>query len=191
MLKKAQGWVENLFDWGNRLQSTEAEKLYGEAVRLARNRIFFEQFSVKDNVDGRFDVLSLIVIMLIQRLKDIGNDGRKLSQGLVDSMFADMDLSLREMGAGDIGVSKRVKTMAEAFLGRVEAYAEAIDSRDKYKLSKALERNLYRGILPDNLIDNGIVDFIFVLVDDLERQADKDILDGRVKICNFDDRDTS
>ena len=54
--------------------------------------------------------------------------GRKRDQPTAfDSMFADMDLSLREMGAGDIGVSKRVRVMAEAFLGRLDAYVTALD----------------------------------------------------------------
>ena len=42
-----------------------------------------------------------------------------------------MDLSLREMGAGDIGVSKRVRIMAEAFMGRLNTYVTAIDEDDR------------------------------------------------------------
>ena len=60
---------------------------------------------------------SLVVILIMRKLKNCGADGKEISQQLFDSMFADMDLSLREMGAGDIGVSKRVRTMAEAFWG--------------------------------------------------------------------------
>jgi cytochrome b pre-mRNA-processing protein 3 len=55
-----------------------------------------------------------------------------------------MDLSLREMGAGDIGVSKRVRVRAEAFMGRLDAYATALDNNDREALAAAIGRNLLR-----------------------------------------------
>ena len=61
---------------------------------------FFKKYGVSDDVDGRFDALSLVVILVMRRLKSLDESGKALSQDLFDSMFADMDLSLREMGAG-------------------------------------------------------------------------------------------
>jgi cytochrome b pre-mRNA-processing protein 3 len=66
-----------------------------------------------------------------------------LNQALFDLMFADMDRSLREMGVSDMSVGKRVKEMARAFYGRVDAYEPVLD--DAAKLEEALARNLYRG----------------------------------------------
>jgi cytochrome b pre-mRNA-processing protein 3 len=131
MNEKAQAWLGNLLGWGQRRQAGDAEKLYAEAVRLARNSAFFDTYGVADDVDGRFDALSLVVTLVMRKLKKLDDDGKALSQQLFDSMFADMDLSLREMGAGDIGVSKRVRAMAEAFIGRLESYVYAIDNKDK------------------------------------------------------------
>ena len=101
------------------VKSKNAEKLYADAIQLARRPEFFEKYGVADDVDGRFDALSLIVILVMRRLKSLGGEGKDLSQALFDSMFADMDLSLREMGAGDIGVSKRVRTDGRGFYGPV------------------------------------------------------------------------
>ena len=115
MKEKVRAWCGNLLGWGRRRQSGSAENLYAEAIRLSRRPEFFNKFGVADDVDGRFDALSLMVIIIMRRLKAIDEGGKAVSQDLFDSMFADMDLSLREMGAGDIGVSKRVRVMAEAF----------------------------------------------------------------------------
>ena len=145
MNEKAQAWLGNLLGWGQRRQAADAEKLYAETVRLARNPVFFDTYGVADDVDGRFDALSLIVALVMRKLKTLDDDGKALSQQLFDSMFADMDLSLREMGAGDIGVSKRVRAMAEAFMGRLESYVYVIDNDDKKSFSVALTRNLFRG----------------------------------------------
>jgi len=71
-----------------------------------------------------------------------------------------MDLSLREMGAGDIGVSKRVRVMAEAFMGRLDSYAGALDSGNREALAAALGRNLLRGEMP---ADDALVEFVLEL----------------------------
>ena len=143
MYLKAQAWLGNLLTWGQLRQTETAEKLYARQL-FARQPAYFDRFAVADDVDGRFDMLSLVVAIM-RRLKKMGESGRVLSQQLFDTMFADMDLSLREMGAGDIGVSKRVRVMAEAFIGRLDVYLVAIDAADRAALSAALKRNLFRG----------------------------------------------
>ena len=182
MNKKSQGWLATLFSWGQRRQSLEAEKLYAAAIEVARRPVFFQQFGVQDSVDGRFDSLSLVVISIMRRLTDCGDEGREISQQLFDSMFADMDLSLREMGAGDIGVSKRVRVMAEAFLGRLEAYVTALDNNDRVALRLALGRNLFRCDTDTDPLDNGAVDYVFALASEITNLAQDDLLLGNLNL---------
>ena len=153
-MKKSQetGWLGNMLSWGQRRQTQRSELLYSNAVEMARNPLFYSQFNVKDDVDGRFDALALCVSIMMRRLKGLGDEGSVLSQQLFDTMFADMDLTLREMGAGDIGVAKRVRVMSEAFAGRLNAYATSIDRDDRDALAAALERNLLRGTKPKGMI---------------------------------------
>ena len=182
MNKKSQGWLATLFSWGQRRQTREAERLYAAAVEVARRPIFYEQFGVKDTVDGRFDSLSLVVILVMRKLKDCGADGREISQHLFDSMFADMDLSLREMGAGDIGVSKRIRIMAEAFLGRLEAYVNALDLDDRTALAAALRRNLFRDDSDVDPLGNGAVDYVFALASEITNLEQDDLLHGNLNL---------
>ena len=182
MNKKSQGWFATLFSLGQRRQTREAEKLYAAAIEVARRPIFYEQFGVKDSVDGRFDSLSLVVILIMRKLKNCGADGKEISQKLFDSMFADMDLSLREMGAGDIGVSKRVRTMAEAFLGRLEAYVTALDHNDRTALAAALRRNLFRDNGDADPLGNGAVDYVFALASEITNLDPDDLLLGNLNL---------
>ena len=145
MKSQEKGWLENMLGWGQKRQLETCEILYGNAVEMARSPAFFSDYGVADTVDGRFDSLALVVALIMRRLKDCGAEGQALSQQLFDTMFSDMDLSLREMGAGDIGVSKRVRVMAEAFMVRLDSYASALDDGDREALGAALERNLLRG----------------------------------------------
>ena len=94
-----------------------------------------------------------------------------------------MDLSLREMGAGDIGVSKRVRVMAEAFMGRLNTYVTAIDDDDREAFSAALVRNLFRGNGEIDPLANGLVDFLLDLIKEIDTLPAKALLAGQVAVC--------
>ncbi len=125
-----------------------AHALYARIVAQARRSEFYETWAVPDSVDGRFELIVLHVFLVLQRLKQDGEPADALAQSLFDTLFVDLDQSLREMGAGDLGVGKRVKRMVQAFYGRVEAY-EAGLSQGEAALQEALRRNLYGTTTPE------------------------------------------
>lgn len=120
--------------------------LYSTAVAAARDPWFFSPaVGARDTLEGRFDVLGLHAGVLIRRLRrDSDPRGAEAAQAVFDAMFADMDVSLREMGVGDMSVGKRVKRMWEAFHGRARAYEAALDAGDRAALEAALARNVFR-----------------------------------------------
>ena len=177
MESQEKGWLGNMLAWGRRRQLATCEILYGNAVELARQPAFFRDHGVADSVDGRFDALALVVALVMRRLKACGEEGAALSQQLFDTMFSDMDLSLREMGAGDIGVSKRVRVMAEGFMGRLEAYATALDDGNRDALAAAIGRNLLRGEAPAG---PQLVDFVLSLETRLSALDDETLLAGKL-----------
>ncbi|WP_137123707.1 ubiquinol-cytochrome C chaperone family protein [Roseomonas sp. HF4] len=125
-------------------------QLYGAAVAAARDPLLFGRLGVPDTVEGRFDLVSLHVALLIRRLRtDPDPRGPALAQAVFDAMFADMDLNLREMGVGDLSVGKRVRRMWEAFHGRALAYEAALEAADEPALAEALARNVWVGEPPD------------------------------------------
>jgi cytochrome b pre-mRNA-processing protein 3 len=125
-------------------------ELYGAAVAAARDPRLFAGLGVPDTVEGRFDLVSLHVALLIRRLRtDADARGPALAQAVFDAMFADMDVNLREMGVGDLSVGKRVRGLWEAFHGRALAYEAALDSPDPAALADAIARNVWRGEPPE------------------------------------------
>lgn len=118
-----------------------AQGLYERIVAAARQERFYADWAVPDTVDGRFDMIALHVFLVLDRLKGEGADAEAFRQRLTDTFFRDMDRSLREMGVGDLSVGKKVRKMAEAFYGRVVAYAAALD--DGAGLDDALRRNIF------------------------------------------------
>lgn len=123
--------------------------LYSEAVRAARDPYLYTGLGVPDTLDGRFDLVGLHVFLLIDRLRAAPAPGPALAQAIFDAMFSDMDFNLREMGVGDMSVSKRNKEMWEAFHGRSKAYEDALGAEEPDALAEALSRNVWRGANPE------------------------------------------
>lgn len=119
-----------------------ARALYGAIVAQARQPAFFRDCGLPDTLDGRFDLLVLHVFLVLHRLKRERAQTAELSQALFDLMFQNMDESLREMGAGDMGVGRRIKAMAEGFYGRSLAYERAL-AEGEAALEDCVRRNLY------------------------------------------------
>lgn len=116
--------------------------LYEAIVAAARREKFYLGHGVADTVDGRFDMISLHLFLVLDRLRGRGAETDAFRQQLTDGFFLDMDQSLREMGVGDLAVGKKVRKMAEAFYGRVTAYSAALEKNDT-ALTEALARNVY------------------------------------------------
>jgi cytochrome b pre-mRNA-processing protein 3 len=127
--------------------------LYSASVAAARDPWFYQPppagLGVADTLDGRFDLISLHAVLVIRQLRRLPEPGAAIAQGVFDAMFSDMDRSLREMGVGDLGVSRRVRAMWEAFHGRAVAYEAALEAGepdgDDTALIEALARNVWRG----------------------------------------------
>ncbi|MGH7248056.1 MAG: ubiquinol-cytochrome C chaperone family protein, partial [Pseudomonadota bacterium] len=124
----------------NRKSRTAVQALYGAIVAAARNPAFYADRGVPDTLDGRFELIALHAFLAIRRLKQSA-DSAAYAQALFDTMFADLDRNLREMGVGDLSVGRQVKTMAKAFYGRVVAYERGLGGI--YILEDALRRIIY------------------------------------------------
>jgi cytochrome b pre-mRNA-processing protein 3 len=119
------------------------EQLRGEIVAAARRPALYRILEAPDRVDGRFELLTLHVGLVLRRLVALGGLGDDIAQDLVNAHFLHLDDTLREQALSDISVSKRLKAMKRAFYGRNAAYAAALDSGSRADLALALGRNVY------------------------------------------------
>jgi len=121
-----------------------ANKLYEQIVASARQPEFFAEMGVPDTPLGRFEILSVHMILFLRRVRGV-KELESFAQQITDEFFLDIDHALRELGIGDVGVPKRIKKLARMFYGRVASYGQALDSGDFAALREALARN----IMPD------------------------------------------
>ena len=171
-----------------------AVRAYTALVEQARLPVLYEEpprgFGVPDTVEGRFDLVTLHVFLLLRRLKDApernaargGVDADAFARHVFDVMFRDMDDSLREMGVGDMKVGKKVRGLAEEFYGRVGAYdgAMADGQRDAGVLAPALARNVFADEAAPAALD--LARYAHEVADALGRAPIEEITAGRLTL---------
>ena len=119
------------------------DRLYGAVMAAARAEPLYRDYQVPDTFEGRFESFTLHASLVAKRLNSLPSPAPDLARDLVDRIFSEFDGMLREMGVGDLGVPKRIKHMASAFLGRAGAYGDALQSEDRAGLKAVLIRNIY------------------------------------------------
>ena len=119
--------------------------LYESAVERARKPVFYTGFCVADTVEGRFELYSLHVILLLHRLKGEGAQAGETAQVLFDTFISQLDHALREIGVGDLSVAKKMRKLGEAFYGRAKAFDAALDAESDAELQALIGRTVFEG----------------------------------------------
>nr|WP_272211933.1 ubiquinol-cytochrome C chaperone family protein [Marinicella sp. W31]MDC2877823.1 ubiquinol-cytochrome C chaperone family protein [Marinicella sp. W31] len=119
------------------------QRQYGVITATARQPCFYTGCNVPDTVMGRFEMLSVVMILFLQRTSNSSESGKQLAQEVIDAFFMDIDYSIRELGVGDNSVPKRMKKLAGMFYGRLERYVRCLQDRDLDQLAIALSHNIH------------------------------------------------
>lgn len=121
--------------------------LYASAVEQSRRPALYKALGAPDTVEGRFEIYSLHVILLLDRLAAAGEPAKAASQALFDTYVKALDNALREMGVGDLSVGRKMRKLGEAFYGRVKSSQGAFAALpDTAPLTEFLTRTVYAGV---------------------------------------------
>jgi cytochrome b pre-mRNA-processing protein 3 len=118
--------------------------LYQSVVDQARTPALYADLGAPDTVEGRFEIYSLHVVLLLDRLRGHGDQAAETSQALFDTYVKALDHALREMGVGDLSVGKKMRKLGEALFGRAKSYEAAFQALpDTEALQALLVRTVY------------------------------------------------
>ena len=154
------------------------EQQYAALTNGARQTFFYSDLGVPDSVMGRLEMISAILIVYFRRTSKASVGVQQISQEIVDAFFQDVDHSIRELGVGDLSVPKRMKKLAGRFYGRMESYSEALNAKDKVKLTEALKRNFHPlslELAPDM---SGLAEYLLFAEAQLADVSDDTLLSG-------------
>jgi cytochrome b pre-mRNA-processing protein 3 len=136
----------NGLPWFRRAANTRLiDRIHGEIMAASRQPRFYLDHGVPDTFEGRFEIFVLHAILTIRRLHQLPDPGPEIAQELTNSVFRHFDVMLRQAGVGDLSVPKRVKVLAEAFLGRAIVYDTALGGRDDLALAEAIHKYALQG----------------------------------------------
>jgi cytochrome b pre-mRNA-processing protein 3 len=133
----------------NRQRDALVSRLYGEIAAQARHPALYLDCAVPDTLEGRYDMMVLHAFLALRRLGQGDGDQRRVAQEVCDRFFTEMDRAIREMGVGDIGVPKRMQSLASVYAGASGAYTAALAEGAEGAagtgdaLAAALSRNVY------------------------------------------------
>ena len=137
--------------------------LYKQIVRQARSKDFYLRLKIPDTIDGRFELIILHFFLLERTLdKEVKKD-QLIYKELLEIMYKDFDMSLREMGVGDLSVGKKIYHMTEAFSGRVFAYRKFKENINKEKMKETIRKNIY-GTLKE--VDSTFINYMLLYIQD-------------------------
>ena len=161
--------------WGRRSAFDVGHALYAGAVAQARDPAFYAALGAPDTANGRFELYSLHVILLLHRLKRRGEAAAEAAQALFDVYVKALDNTLREQGVGDLSVGKKMRRLGEAFYGRVRSYDAALE--DPVELPALVRRTVYADA--DGPAD-ALAAYVLRARDALAAQADEALIAGEV-----------
>ena len=151
------------------------QSLFEAAVRQARSEAFYRDLVVADTTTGRFELYTLHVVLLAQRLRGAGALATEVSQALFDAYLLNLDIALREMGVGDLSVGKKMKQFGRAFYGRMKSWDAASADDDSAHL---IVRTVYEGV--EGADPAPLAAYVGMVRAGLAAQADSELLAGRV-----------
>lgn len=132
--------------FGDRGDRSALDPLYRAIVEAARDPYWYRDGGVPDTLDGRFDMVSSVLAIVLVRMEGDGEQAHRPAVLLTEAFIDDMDATVRQMGIGDHVVGKHVGRMMGALGGRMAAYREA--SADAGAFAAAVRRNIFRDAPP-------------------------------------------
>jgi cytochrome b pre-mRNA-processing protein 3 len=155
------------------------DALYASTVAQARTPALYAEMGAPDTPDGRFEVYTLHVLLVLERLREIGREAAAINQALFDAYIGGLDNGLRELAVGDLSVGKTMRRLGEAFYGRGKSLNAAFDALpDRAPLDGLITRTVFGGAESATAAQLG--DYLLGAREALARAASASLLAGEI-----------
>ena len=105
---------------------------------------------------------------------------------MFDKIFLELDLSLRELGAGDAGVNIKIKQMINLYMGRQQAYCHCLNNKDFKKLKKHIIKNVYRNVFDFSNSPNLLVKYCENIILEFDSKKEQYFLLNEFKFPKYE-----
>ncbi len=139
-----------LFSREKRQNRDRAAKVYRQIADQSRSPVFYRGWGVADTINGRFEMLALLLFAVVNRLVKADKPDERFAQLVMEAFVADMDRNYREIGISDVRVGKKIKAMYGLFGARLAHYdlvlaeaATAENGSSKQNFADAIDAHVF------------------------------------------------
>lgn len=153
----------------------ELRPLWHSAVAEARTPVYYTDGGVADTVEGRFDLITIMLAAVLVRMEGDADLAPKTAL-LTEFFVEDMDGQLREQGVGDPVMGKHIGKLMSTLGGRIGAVRTGL-REDRGTLGDALRRNVR---FADDSKADALAAQLVALFERLERSDAEALLRGEI-----------
>ena len=100
--------------------------IYNNLVKFSRNKKLFKIFTMNDTFSDRLMIFLIHFSFFLKIYKN--SENQQLMQSIYDYIFNQLELSIREIGYGDMSINKKMKNYINTF----HSLLSEIDKWDTY-----------------------------------------------------------
>ena len=118
-------------------------KIYNNLIHLTRNKLLFEKLGDKETFSYRLVFFLLHFAFFLKVYKKQHN--KLILQKIYDFNFKQIDISIREIGYGDVSINKKMKEYINFFhdiVGKVNFWDDLNDTEKTQFFHKFLNENI-------------------------------------------------
>ncbi len=147
--------------------------VYNNLIKLTRNKILYKDFSNQDTFSDRLIFFLFHFGFFLKVFKK--NNDKKIIQNIFDYNFKQLELSIREIGYGDLSINKKMKTYINTFY----SILDKIDSWENLSTSK--KGKIISSYLNNNGITLNLVDYFDNYLSNLSNNTLNSYIKGVIK----------
>jgi len=143
--------------------------IYNNLVNFTRNKDLYKNLNREDNFSDRLTIFLLHFSFFLKNFKN--EDNKIILQEIYDSIFRQLELSLREVGYGDQSINKKMKIYINLFHAMVSEVHFWNDLKRNEKLDK----------ISNFLTEFGNIDHLLDYFDEFNLNLSKKTLNSYIK----------
>ena len=120
--------------------------IYNNLIKLTRNKSFYENIKVNETFSIRLIIFLLHFAFFLKIYKK--NNSKKTIQDIYDFIFRQIELSIREIGYGDVSINKKMKDYLNIFyklIENIDKWGELNSSEKKFFFSEYIDKSVNSG----------------------------------------------
>ena len=115
---------------------------YNNLVILTRNKLLYKDFNDQDTFSDRLIIFLFHFAFFLNVFKSLSQ--KKILQEVFDHIFHQIEISIREIGYGDVSINKKMKTYINIFyaiLDKIDAWDNLDQNRKNQIFNEYLNVN--------------------------------------------------